>query len=101
MEPIRSIYEDDPDMLAIVEEFVSELPTRIEELLARLDEGQLDQLQTLAHQLKGAGGGYGLPQITECAASLEQSLKDSRSESTIKERCRALCELLAAVKVGA
>ena len=99
MDSIRSIYEDDPDMLEIVVDFAGELPQRVEDLLARLAEGDLAQLQVLAHQLKGAGGGYGFPQITDLAASLEQCLKDGADESTVKDRCDALCETLRAVDV--
>ena len=99
MDPIRSSYEDDPDMLEIVVEFAGELPQRIEDLEARLAEGDMAQLQVLAHQLKGAGGGYGFPQITEVAASLEQCLKDGADAATVKDRCDALCETLRAVEV--
>ena len=55
MDPIRSIYEDDPDMLEIVREFVGELPERVGQLEAQLEARDLPGLQTLAHQLKGPG----------------------------------------------
>lgn len=99
MDPIRSIYEDDPDMLEIVLEFAAELPQRVEELRSRMTEGDMAQLQVLAHQLKGAGGGYGFQQISDLAASLEQSLKEGADESTVKDRYQALCETLCAVEV--
>jgi len=100
MDPIRSAYEDDPDMLEIVREFAHELPDRIarvESLLAALD---FAGLQTLAHQLKGAGGGYGFPIITEAAAALERALKSGEAEPVVKERAAQLCETLRAVRVS-
>lgn len=99
MGSIRSTYESDPDMLDIVREFASELPARIAKLEAHLAAGELLELQTLAHQLKGAGGGYGFPQITELAASLESALKQGAAPPVVKDRVVALCELLRAVDV--
>src|SRR6516164_4111740 len=74
MASIRSTYESDPDMLEIVREFASELPARIAKLEAHLAAGELRELQTLAHQLKGAGGGYGFPQIIERAVADQPDL---------------------------
>ncbi len=98
MEHIRSIYEDDPDMAELVRSFVVDLACRVETLEQLLTEGNLQELQRLAHQLKGAGGGYGFPQVTEVAACLEQSLREGAPELVIKERTGSLCELLRAVQ---
>ena len=99
MGSIRSAYENDPDMLEIVREFASELPARIAKLEAHLAANDMRALQTLAHQLKGAGGGYGFPQITELAASLESALKQGLESPVIKDRTAALCAMLRAVVV--
>lgn len=98
MEPIRSQFEDDPDMLELVCEFARELPARAEALECALASASLSELQRLAHQLKGAGGGYGFPQISEAAAELERSLKERRAEPVVKEQSRALCSVLRAVR---
>jgi len=99
MGSIRSAYESDPDMLEIVREFASELPARVAKLESYLAAGELRELQTLAHQLKGAGGGYGFPQITELAASLEAALKQGLDAPVVKDRAIALCTLLRDVEV--
>lgn len=99
MEPIRSAFEDDPDMLEIVREFAAELPNRMADLEDRREGGDLPALQVLAHQLKGAGGGYGFPQITDAAAALERAIKEGAGAPLIKERCVALVEILRAVEV--
>lgn len=99
MGSIRSAYENDPDMLEIVREFATELPARIAKLEAHLAAGELRELQTLAHQLKGAGGGYGFPQITELAASLEAALKQGLDGPIVKDRANALCATLRSVVV--
>ncbi len=99
MDPIRSIYEDDPDMLEIVREFAAELPGRIAELESKLEAGSLRELQTMAHQLKGAGGGYGFGPVTDAAAVLEQALMDEDGAERVQDSCRTLCDTLRAVEV--
>lgn len=100
MEPIHSTYEDDPDMLEIVREFAEEAPARAVELETRLEDGDLEKLRTLAHQLKGAGGGYGFPQVTELAAELEQALKQGMDVAVVQDRCVTLCDCLRAIVVS-
>ncbi|MEL6497320.1 MAG: Hpt domain-containing protein [Planctomycetota bacterium] len=80
--PIRSEFAGDPDMLELVESFVSELPDRAAKLASSLDEGDLDALTRLAHQLSGACGGYGFAPIGDVARRLEQRLTatDARVE---------------------
>jgi HPt (histidine-containing phosphotransfer) domain-containing protein len=99
MQPIRSIYEDDADMVEIVREFAADLPCRAELLEEQLQSGDLEGLQTTAHQLKGAGGGYGFDPISEVAGRLEQVLHDGQPEGVVKEHCAELCETLRAVQV--
>ena len=98
MEPIRSSFEDDPDMVEIVGEFVADAVSRADELEAQLQTGDLSLLRTLAHQLKGCGGGYGFDVITERAADLEATLSSGTDEATVKEKCGALCETLRAIQ---
>jgi HPt (histidine-containing phosphotransfer) domain-containing protein len=87
-------------MMEIVREFACELPDRVTALETCLIEGDLAQLQTLAHQLKGAGGGYGFAQISEAAGTLEQALKDAADASVIKQQTDGLCDTLRSVEVS-
>ncbi len=100
MDPIRSAFEDDPDMIDIVREFVHAFSDRMTALEDSLAKGDLPRVQILAHQLKGAGGGYGFPQITEAAASLEQIVKEDAEPLVIKEKMSQLFEILRAVVVS-
>lgn len=73
--PVRSEFADDPDYRDILVEFMKALPDRGAGLLAAHCSGQPDQLRTQAHQLKGAGGGYGFPELSQLAAALEGACK--------------------------
>jgi PAS domain S-box-containing protein len=60
-----------PELRPLVDKFIQRLPARIaaiEQAIAISDTGLLI---ALAHQLKGAAGGYGFTDISNCAADLE------------------------------
>jgi HPt (histidine-containing phosphotransfer) domain-containing protein len=97
MVPIRSSYESDPEMLEIVCDFARELPAHAARLESLLGARVFADLQRLAHQLKGAGGGYGFNQITDSAGLLEQALKSGAPEPVLKDRTAELCAVLRAV----
>ncbi|MFN0012725.1 MAG: Hpt domain-containing protein [Phycisphaerales bacterium] len=72
--PLRSQFVDDTDMREIVEMFVSGMPEKIAALGQLWEQQRLDDLKRLAHQLKGAGGGYGFPTVGEAAGRVESSI---------------------------
>jgi HPt (histidine-containing phosphotransfer) domain-containing protein len=67
---------DDPDLGAIIPEFLAGLAARREELQTAVAAGDRARLRTLAHQLKGAAGGFGYPTMGEAAAALETATKN-------------------------
>ena len=71
-QPVRSRFADDPAMKAIVARFAAALPERSGHLQQALLEANLEELHSLAHQLKGTAGGYGFDTISSAAADLER-----------------------------
>lgn len=72
---IRSEYADDPDFTDLLRAFAADLPDRVTDLRMAFDAGAIDDLRIRAHQLKGAGGGYGYPELTHLARELEHACK--------------------------
>jgi histidine phosphotransfer protein HptB len=97
VDPLRSIYDEDPEMCELVRVFALELPGRAEELERHVASGNLERLHVLAHQLKGAGGGYGYDEISALAGALENAILAHCDEDEIEARTRALCGLLRAI----
>lgn len=94
---LRSEFAEDPDMKDILEMFVQELPSRAEDLRRCLRENETAKLARVAHQLKGAGGGYGFPLISEVAGRLEAtiaSLNGSPAAATLEEVRRQVDALI-------
>ena len=79
---IHSELANDSDLSDVIDQFVSRLPRRVEEMRQALDNGDYDQLRRLAHQLKGAGGSYGYPSLNGAAVTLEDAAKAEDVEAT-------------------
>lgn len=103
--PIRSEFADDGDMAELVQQFVSELPARASDIAEAIRDARFEQVRRAAHQLKGAGAGYGFPQISEVAGRIERQLIESPTVTnetleqllgTVKE-LTSLCERAVAV----
>ena len=88
---MRDAFCADPDMADVIEEFVARLPGTMTAMAESLERSGHEDLRRLAHQLKGAGGGYGYPLLTEQARKLEDATKAADVEA---ERL-ALNELMA------
>jgi PAS domain S-box-containing protein len=80
--PIHSNYADDVGMSQVIEEFVHVLPQRMAAMHEALRGSGYGDLQRLAHQLKGAGGGYGYPDLTQAACLLETAAKAADPEAS-------------------
>ncbi len=74
-EIIQSEFADDPDLAEIIDELVGALADKIEAMRQALENGHFEKLQRLAHQLKGAGGSYGYPLVTEASRVVELAAK--------------------------
>jgi len=94
--PLHSTFAGDPDMGELIAEFAGEMPSRVEALESVAQAGSIDDLQRLAHQLKGAGAGYGFEPVSSAAARLENRLRalegDERTLASVGEELRSLIE---------
>lgn len=92
---LRSAYADDPEMTELLEVFCEEMPLRAAALESAARERTWEELQRLAHQLKGAGAGYGFDQLSEVAGELERRVKALRDDECPLESVCADVEALA------
>ena len=69
--------------------FVDRLPERVRSLQAALSSGAVEDLCRLTHQLKGAGTGYGFPELTERAARAEKAVRGVVGAADRDERALA------------
>jgi signal transduction histidine kinase/CheY-like chemotaxis protein/CHASE1-domain containing sensor protein/HPt (histidine-containing phosphotransfer) domain-containing protein len=73
--PVRRSLGNDPELAGVLGQFVNGLPGQIEAMSLAAQAGRREELQRLAHRLKGAGGSYGYPELTEAARGLEAAAR--------------------------
>ena len=70
-----SRYANDPDMSGILEGFVGRLEGQIDAMHQAFANHRFEELRRQAHKLKGAGGSYGYPSLTDAAKVLEEAAR--------------------------
>jgi HPt (histidine-containing phosphotransfer) domain-containing protein len=93
LSPLFSSLSSDPEMRELVEMFVGNLQGRIQAIERAVAGNDAAELARIAHQLRGAGGGYGFEAISESAASLEQSAKAAASVGEVATELMDLINL--------
>ncbi|MGD0656067.1 MAG: CHASE domain-containing protein [Thermoguttaceae bacterium] len=93
---IISLYVDDPDIMPILDGYVERLAGQVEEMRAALGNAQFTDLQRLAHRMKGSGGNYGYPMLTDAAKDLEEAAKaqDVQSAGAALHKVALLCRTI-------
>lgn len=99
-EPIEQAETEpkiDPDIAQFLPAFVADLPAQVTRLLELAAQQDIENLRAVLHQLKGTGGMYGLPQVTDVAERAEKQLIETgRLETALKE-VESLVAMLRAV----
>ena len=93
-----SEFADDADMVEIVDQFVAGLPARTAELHDAAGRADFEMLRRLAHQLKGAAGGFGFAPITSAAALVERAIIDSSQRPELDRFLNELVHLCGRVR---
>ncbi|MFO0741824.1 MAG: ATP-binding protein [Labilithrix sp.] len=96
--PIFSEFADDEEMTELVENFVGGLKESIERAQVALASNDMAVLQRVAHQLKGAAGGYGFMCITDAAAVLEHAVK--QKEPGVEDKLAEVVDLCGRARAG-
>jgi signal transduction histidine kinase/CheY-like chemotaxis protein/HPt (histidine-containing phosphotransfer) domain-containing protein len=68
---ISTILEEEPEFAEIIKKFTDSLPEMIQTISNSYHEKDWQMFNKEVHNLKGMGGGFGYPQITELSANME------------------------------
>lgn len=69
-----NLSDEEPELVDLINRFISALPEMLTTIETSYQEQTWQQLKEEIHNLKGVGGGYGFPQLSEYAAEIEQCL---------------------------
>ncbi len=75
LSPVFSEFADEPDFVEILVVFAETMREKRETLQKLLHDRDFVQMKFQAHQIKGAGGGYGFSGLSTCAADLEETCR--------------------------
>jgi signal transduction histidine kinase/DNA-binding NarL/FixJ family response regulator len=92
-EPLISEFANDAEMVEIIGIFVGGMPARAAMLREASVLGDRGMLERLAHQLRGAAGGYGFGAISAEATRLELASKSGEDRVMLERHVAALVEL--------
>ncbi|MCE9588901.1 MAG: Hpt domain-containing protein [Planctomycetes bacterium] len=73
--PQQSLYADDPQMGELLQQFSGFLADYIHQIENSASQNDLTGLASVVHKVRGSGGGYGYPAISEAAGRLDESLR--------------------------
>lgn len=68
---VSKLLADEPDMADLVVEFIDSIPAMFNKIDRAAKNRDWENLKFEVHSLKGVGGGYGYPELTEIAGKME------------------------------
>jgi HPt (histidine-containing phosphotransfer) domain-containing protein len=80
-----------PEMLQMQQHYVADLPKSVEQLQANLAAGQLDEVKTTAHRIRGVAASFGFAALGQLAAIVDDAAQEGRDPS---ESAQQLCQLI-------
>jgi PAS domain S-box-containing protein len=90
VEPHASIGGD--DMLELLQEYRRELRSMCEQLEGHLAHQRREAIADIAHRIRGSGGAYGFPLLTELAADVEMEARDMGETADLHDATRHLLD---------
>jgi PAS domain S-box-containing protein len=97
---ILSGFRDSPGMEALIREYVEGLPGRVSRLRTLMATNAIRELELLAHQIRGHGGMYGYPCLTESATLIEQAVREGQDAELIAELIEEFATLSSRIETG-
>ncbi|PKN19642.1 MAG: Hpt domain-containing protein [Deltaproteobacteria bacterium HGW-Deltaproteobacteria-6] len=65
----------DEDLRDLIPGYLENRRKDMTEIISALDQGEFEVIRSLAHKIKGSGGGYGFDGITEIGRACEDAAK--------------------------
>lgn len=76
-----NLLNDEPELIDLIDKFMKRLPVMLDAVNKAHAEGKEEELSGLIHQMKGVGGGYGYPMLTQLCAKIEFQITSKDAEN--------------------
>jgi HPt (histidine-containing phosphotransfer) domain-containing protein len=94
----KLIVTVDSQIAALVPRFLANRAADVGKIRAALADADFEAIRRPAHGMKGAGGGYGFPEISRLGAALEEGARQ-RDAAAISALVASLEEYLGRIEV--
>jgi CheY-like chemotaxis protein/HPt (histidine-containing phosphotransfer) domain-containing protein len=84
-EEVEAEFCADPGFSVLVRSFVDALPERVARFRSMMAAEDFSGVGALAHQIRGVGGMYGYPTLTETAALIEEAVFERQEAELLEE----------------
>ena len=78
-----NLLNDEPDLIDLIDKFMARLPSMQDAINVAHSEGSTEEFSGLIHQLKGVGGGYGYPMLTDLCTKIEFQITAKNTQNVI------------------
>ncbi|WP_455207775.1 response regulator [Kaarinaea lacus] len=91
-------FANDPEFQKLVQQFVDGLPGQVNAITDAVEKQDWGNVELLSHNLKGVGGNYGYPEISDIAQQINSHAKNRRYEaidallSELRVACRHIVD---------
>jgi HPt (histidine-containing phosphotransfer) domain-containing protein len=79
----RIVVRADPEIADLIPRFLENRHKDIVLIMESLQKKDYEAIKTLGHSMKGAGGGYGFPGVTEIGRSIEDAAREMNAERVL------------------
>ena len=93
------LLHEDPDLIDLVDRFVSRLPDMQSVIIKAFDEKDWENFVHLIHQMKGVAGNYGYPMLTNLCADMELKVK-AESFLEVADKLKEFKVMIEAILAG-
>jgi HPt (histidine-containing phosphotransfer) domain-containing protein len=94
----KLIVTVDPQIAALVPRFLANRAADVDKIRGALAGAEFEVIRMAAHGMKGAGGGYGFPEISRLGAALEEGALQ-RDAAAITALVASLEEYLGRIEI--
>ncbi|MEM7230893.1 MAG: response regulator [Planctomycetota bacterium] len=97
-ELLRTVGSQDPELVRMVRDFARDLPAWVGGFHKKLAARDFDRIADECHQLKGAAGGFGFPQIGDIADQMESIATTTRNVRKLGHALERLQDLVSRIE---
>ena len=69
-------------MVKLIKLFLEDMPARIEDLASQVNQAHLEEIQQIAHTIKGVSANLGVMRLQSAAIGLEDAARNAEADKT-------------------